>query len=283
MINQKKLGQKIKELREGIGISQDDLAKKVGLSRVAISQIECGNRSIEALELAKVANFFGLDMDYILRDEQSTGVKVKSRDYVCVGNEFKFSAEKLKNVILYILEKCGGKPNIGETVLYKLLYFIDFDNVEINGKPITGMNYIRLQYGPVPMAKEYNKVVGQMVSNNELKIFSQQYFGRLQKRYVALRNSDVSFLTVEEISVIDKVVNRLSDLSATQVEAYVHEDIPWKVTKDKQIIPYDLVIDREPPYAHKDYNQMWQDAAGADALKHLGPISKEEYDYYSNL
>ena len=29
--------------------------------------------------------------------------------------------------------------------------------------------------------------------------------------------------------------------------------------------------------------KMWQDAAGADIIKHLGPISKEEYDYYNNL
>ena len=32
-----------------------------------------------------------------------------------------------------MIEKCGGKPNLGETVLYKLLYFIDFDNFEITG------------------------------------------------------------------------------------------------------------------------------------------------------
>lgn len=29
--------------------------------------------------------------------------------------------------------------------------------------------------------------------------------------------------------------------------------------------------------------QMWQDAAGADVIKHLWPISKEEHDYYENL
>ncbi len=32
--------------------------------------------------------------------------------------------------------------------------------------------------------------------------------------------------------------------------------------------------------AEEKERKMWQDAAGADASKHLGPISKEEYDYY---
>ena len=34
-----------------------------------------------------------------------------------------------RQVILYVLDKVGGKPNIGETFLHKLLYLIDFDCV----------------------------------------------------------------------------------------------------------------------------------------------------------
>lgn len=34
---------------------------------------------------------------------------------------------------------------------------------------------------------------------------------------------------------------------------------------------------------HPNEEKMWQDAAGADVLKDLGPISKAEYDYYNNL
>ena len=32
-----------------------------------------------------------------------------------------------------------------------------------------------------------------------------------------------------------------------------------------------------------DEEKMWQDIAGEDTLKHLGPISKEEAEYYANL
>ena len=125
MISQKKLGQKIKELRDGLIMSQSHLAKQVGLSRAAVSQIECGNRSVEALELAKIAGIFGIGIGDMLRDEQP--VEEQKAAGKPVRNKFSFNAEKLKNTLLYILEKCGGKPNVGETVLYKLLYFVDFD------------------------------------------------------------------------------------------------------------------------------------------------------------
>ena len=33
----------------------------------------------------------------------------------------------------------------------------------------------------------------------------------------------------------------------------------------------------------EEESKIWQAAAGADVIKRLGPISKEEYDYYSSL
>lgn len=280
MINQKKLGEKIKELRENLEISQDDLAKKVGLSRAAVSEIERGNRGIEALELAKIAEIFKMDMDYLLREEGPIDVK---KSFIKKDIEFEFNRDKLKNVILYVLGKCGGKPNVGETVLYKLLYFIDFDNFEINGSPVTAMTYIRRQFGPVPAAKQYNPVIISMLANGELKIFSQQYYGMPQKRYVALKNYEADSLTAKEVEVMDKVINRLSDMSARQIEEYVHNDIPYQSAPDKQIISYNLVFERTSPYAHNDYGKLWHDAAIADTLKELGPMSDKECNYYKNL
>jgi len=71
MITKKTLGKKIKNLRENSEMSQEDLAKKIGLSRVAISQIEQGNRGIDFLELAKVAEVFNLKTDYFTREDES--------------------------------------------------------------------------------------------------------------------------------------------------------------------------------------------------------------------
>ncbi len=277
MLTKEKLGCKIKELRESHKLSQAELAKKVGLSRVAVSQIESGQRGLEALELGKIAQVFKIDMDYLLREEGP--IKIKNLPQ---KKEYKFDAEKLKNLILYILEKCGGKPNVGETVLYKLLYFIDFDNFEITGKPITGMNYIRLQYGPVPSVNEYCPVIEEMKEKKEIEIILQQYYGMPQKRYIALVDSDIS-LFAKDIKIIDDVIAKLSNMNAGQIEEYVHKDAPWELTENKKIIPYNLVFERETPYSHYDYEKIWQDASAYDVLKDLGELSPEEMNYYGKL
>lgn len=279
MISQKILGLKIKEWREANGLNQEDLANVIDTSRVAISDIERGNRGLNAQELAKIARFFGVSIDYLLSESETDSNKPDNY----LTNNYTFEPDKLRNAILYILEKCGGKPNLGETVLYKLLYFIDFDAFEILGKPLSGINYKNMQFGPVPDQALYLDLVSEMIKQGQLKIFQQDYFGLSQKRYIALKEHDENIFNVKELRVIDSVINRLSDMTARQIEDYVHEDIPWKVTKEKEIIPYQLVVDRTAPYAQIDHWAMWENAAGRDVLKELGPISKEEYDYYENL
>ena len=44
----------------------------------------------------------------------------------------------------------------------------------------------------------------------------------------------------------------------------------------------DLSKNKIKTLSNKELSAM-QDAAGRDALKALGPISKEEHDYYENL
>ena len=283
MFTQKQLGKKIRELRKSLGLSQAELGKVMGFSRVTITQIESGQRGLEALELAKIAKVFNISFEYFLKDESLYLSKERERIKDINDKNIKFNKNKLKNAILYILKQCGGKPNIGETVLYKLLYFIDFDCFEISGKPITGMRYVKLQFGPAPRAKEYIKVMNEMLSKNELQIINQEYHGMAQKRYIALTDADVSIFNGREIKVIDEVILKLSDMNASQIEDYVHKDAPWEIAEEKETIPYNLVFERTAPYAHFDYEKMWQDTSAYDVLKDLGELSQEELNYYRNL
>jgi len=281
MINKQFLGNKIKTLRELEGLSQEELAQKIGLSRVAISQIEQGNRSLEFLELAKIAEVFKLKTDYFLIEDELPDVEIKE-DQKNVNN---FDPDKLKNIILYILEKCAGKPNLGETVLYKLLYFIDFDHFEVNNQSVSGLNYFHLQYGPVPVASQYMPVIEEMQTEQQLRIITQDYYGLKIKRYINLISHDINSLRPQETKIIDNVIGRLSDMSAAQIEEYSHGDAPWKLTADKEIISYNLVFERQTPYAQRSIDDLkyFKLTGAKDILNQLGPISRAEYDYYENL
>lgn len=283
MITPKKIGKKIRLLRENAGWSQGELAKKMKCSRGTITHIEAGKRDLETLELIKFAQIFEVTPGSFLRDEEPAKVARVVKKSQIKKKKFKMQKEKLKNTILYILEKCGGKPNVGETVLYKLLYFSDFNSFELFGKPITGMNYVKLQFGPVPCIKDYSPVIEQMVEINELKIITQDYHGMIQKRYIALKESDKKFLSEQDKNIINEIIMKYSDMSAQDIEFFVHGDAPWRETDNQAVIDYHLVFNRVPPYAHKNYDAEFRQAGANDVLAGLGEMSDEEYNYYENL
>ncbi len=50
------VGKRTRELRNKLGISQEELADIVGLDRTYITSVECGKRNISVVNIEKLAN-----------------------------------------------------------------------------------------------------------------------------------------------------------------------------------------------------------------------------------
>lgn len=273
------IGRRIRELREERGFSQDDLGKALGLHRQAISLMEQGKRDLTAMELDAFTRFLQVSYDAVL------GPPVrKTRERETVTKNFK--PEKLRALLLLLLEEVGGRPNVGETVLYKLLYFCDFDHYEHYGHSMSGMTYRRLQFGPVPQQNQYEPVIGDMIQRKELQKFEHSYYDMVQIRYLPLCDSDRESLDAEECATVKRVAGRLGHMNARQIEDYVHGDAPWEATAHQQPIDYELVHWRTEPYAlhtEKEVLSAFEQAAANDSEARLEPTTKDDYDYYMSL
>ena len=53
--------------------------------------------------------------------------------------------------------------------------------------------------------------------------------------------------------MIDKVIEQLSDLSASAISNYSHKDMPWMASKEGEEINYELAFYREAPYSVRNY------------------------------
>lgn len=247
MITKQKLAEKIRKLREDRDMSQEDLALKLTVPRPSISQIESGQRDISSIELAKLAKIFDISIDELLTEEK------EQKEIKRSAKMPKFNKDKFKQVLLYILEKCGAKANVGETVLYKLLYFADFDYYELYEDYLTGSAYRKIAYGPAPC--DFQKTVEEMIKEGQLKKVTADYHGKAQKKYLPLVRAEIDKWnwTAKEKEVIDNVIERLSGMDATSISDYSHDDIPWEVSQDKEIIDYESVFYRKPSYSVRSY------------------------------
>jgi len=256
-LSQKQIGQRITELRKMKGLSQEDLAKSIKISRPSLAQIELGNRSVDILELQKLSLILEFSLDDFMSKNFSASQEVEGKEEKKAKKEEErisvptLQISKFKNVLLYILERCAGKPNVGETVLYKLLYFSDFNYYELYEEHLTGAKYRKLPYGPVP--QKLDTIIGQMIEKGQLQRVKTEYHGYPQTRYLPLEKADLTELRASEKEIIDRVIEQMSDWSAAMLSNYSHGDKPWKASKDGEEINYELAFYRRPPYSIRVY------------------------------
>ena len=70
------LGERIAEQRKKLGLSQEELAEKLNISQKSISKYKLGDRKPQYKVLVRMAEYFGVTVDYLLRstDTQDFGI-----------------------------------------------------------------------------------------------------------------------------------------------------------------------------------------------------------------
>lgn len=248
----------VKQLRKKNNLSQEFLASELGISRPTYAQIEQGERDLTITEVKKLAAIFGIAVEdflsgrlaehKVILEKKKTDKKGDSNLQIRVTRK---NLDKFKQVLLYVLVKIGGKPNIGETVLHKLLYFIDFDYYEKFEESLMGATYIKNHHGPTSI--ELGAIIDDMQKNGEVEAVNSRYFKYDQKKYLPLKRPNLNKLSAREIEHIDEVLARLSDKNAKEIEKYSHEDIPWKTAEDGQPLSYESVFYRDERYSVRNY------------------------------
>jgi transcriptional regulator with XRE-family HTH domain len=67
------LGRRLREAREYVGLSQEEVAFALSISRPAVGNIEAGARKVEAFELSKLSELYGRTVDYLLTGDAPVG------------------------------------------------------------------------------------------------------------------------------------------------------------------------------------------------------------------
>lgn len=225
----KKYGQFIKTLRTEHGFSQSFMAQKLGISRPSYIGIEQGRREITLEEAEKLKNLFGISIE-----------------------EFASAAlpqyEKYKQMILAYLK--SGVPTDGKvpkTKLAKLLYLADFTWYYRNLKSMSGMQYVRRAYGPVP--DPYFRALTELEEEGKISVdhkgdaFLVSLSGSSSKQ-------KLDRLGEEEMELIKKIGAKWKNKNTRDIVDFTHEQLPYKLCALDEAIPYELIIQQDPGYVY---------------------------------
>lgn len=115
---EKMLSEKIRELRRKSGLSQEELADKLDVSRQAVSKWETGAAVPTTETLVQLADFFDVSLDFLLRENAETPFVLTSEKRSTVRKAlgiFLIAAAVLAAVLITILQLTGNGSSAADS------------------------------------------------------------------------------------------------------------------------------------------------------------------------
>ena len=217
-----KYGYFIKALRIERGFSQSFMAEKLDISRPSYIGIEQGKRELTMGEFEKLSGVLGVSFEEIESGE--------SPNY-----------EKYRQMILVFLRQGGKMP---KTKLAKLLYFADFGWFYYHLQSMSGMQYRKIQYGPVTDA--YFRIIDEMSDNGEIRIEQTKNGAMLISQTRSGAKVDLSGISKEEEKLIKNIENKWRGKKTAEIVDFTHKQFPYLYAQDNEIVSYGLFTQENP-------------------------------------
>jgi transcriptional regulator with XRE-family HTH domain len=227
MGNYDQITERVTKLREQSGLTQEEVATKLDISRQRWILVEKGERDLSTEELGKLAELFGIDIaDFF--EEIPDVEKFKQMYFACIQ---------------FASDKRGGVP---KTKLAKLLYLADFTYFFNELEPMSGVKYRRMEFGPV--ADIFFSLTEDLYESGKIDIKPVE-----QALVICTKTRDVSFdrLTKEELGLIKSICTIWKDKRTAEIVNFTHEQKPWKMCRDGEFIPYSLIIQEDPKHVYQ--------------------------------
>lgn len=171
------------------------------------------------------------------------------------GKDNRESRERLRELILFVAERCLDDPTFGAVKLNKILFYADFISFARYGEPITGTPYRKLPLGPVPTAAR--AVRAEMEAADEIFVAMEGYNPSPRHRLVARRKANLEAFKARDIALIDGIIETLHGFSGSAVSEASH-DRAWEVVGDYETIPYEAAFISGQPLTERDVEVAYE-------------------------
>ncbi len=145
-------------------------------------------------------------------------------------------AELIKACISYGSDDDG---KITKTKLAKLIYLADFAYYYYNLEPITGVTYKKLERGPVSL--DYFDQLLDLMGTDQVTI---EKSGKAEL-FALTNKASAPALSEKELEFVNKVCKKWKRNKTDEIVKFTHEQLPWKISFENDVIPYSLVIQQD--------------------------------------
>lgn len=169
--------------------------------------------------------------------------------------------DRLRDLILYVSERCAEVPRFGRTMLHRIVWTADFEAFAERGVPVTGRPYVKRDTGPVPL--EMPAVLREMEREGLLAFEEVELEGVLECRPSPKRRADMRLLfSDDDMRFVDAAIDRCRRMA----ELEVHDGargIAWLARADMAPMPYEGAYLSDAPPSPELLQRMRRHAEAA--------------------
>jgi len=155
---------------------------------------------------------------------------------------------RLRQIVLYVAQRCERAEYFGAIKLNKIIWKADFDAFAERGVPVTGREYRRQKLGPT--LREMRPLQTEMLKDGTIRIDRRNVGEYIEQRTIALADPDTSLFTAEDIAYVDQSIQHYWDMTGTETSDESH-GVAWRTRANGEPMPYEsaLLSDRVPKAA----------------------------------
>ena len=215
----------IKSLRVKGGLSQLSMAEKLGLSRQSYMAIEQGKRELTMGEFDKLSGVLGVSFEELESGE--------SPDH-----------DKYKQMIVAFLRM---SKSITKTKLAKLVYLSDFAWFYSHLQSMSGMQYRKIKYGPVPDA--YFRIIDELEEEGKIIINRKNADGKemlIISESESNKKQKLNSISEGEASLMKAIHKKWDGKKTAEIVNFTHNQLPYLMADNEAIISYALITQEDP-------------------------------------
>lgn len=153
-----------------------------------------------------------------------------------------FDREKFKEAILLLTSYCPPEE-LGNVKLHKMLYFADMLTFLEEGRPLTGVDYLKQKFGPT--ARHLTSAVDELAREGRLSVREAEYHGFFKKDYVPTAAFAAARLSKREQTLLREVADFVRGKTAKQISEISH-NAAWEAAELGEVIPHFTALELVP-------------------------------------
>jgi putative zinc finger/helix-turn-helix YgiT family protein len=239
----------IRGIRDKYDLSQEAFAILLGTSPATLARYEGGSVQEKAYDQLLRACYNPVVVAELLEREGPALSDLQRRNVTAALNRVRQTAAlaaipgcrelSLAKYTAVVVWFCRHLHSIPQTKICKLLFYADFLHFQAFGRSLTGSNYRRLAYGPVPCAYEALRTI--LEENDAIEVQSIVYpagYDGLEYRIGSAAANNPDVFTQDESRVLDFVATTFGRLNAKEISDRSHKETAWTKTPAKELISY---------------------------------------------